>query len=336
VDFILAFDDKNNNIEVCLFESFLSRYFLDNPNIFQPVIIKVLSAIERFIAANSENLRLSRVLFSVFSTLSEQDASITDFEQLKQSCSLITIDTFMKYFSEQVMTLPDIKIPMPQLRDGTLKALVHLTLFKTPGRGQTLFLEAMRPKTMFSDINRGVIELNSVEEVQTSNIGILSTKDTPNELRNYLCFNNFSCRQYYAPKEDSEMTKWLRAHYLPVISGASGGTGKILSQLSPLIDFSRRDYQLMGLLIASSTVALGHHSFFEVLRPLSLILSPLEEQNNLLSFYEQCIPPEIKALESYQAYIRSKYGASLIHEFTFDSKRDINSINPSTQPRASP
>lgn len=116
------------------------------------------------------------------------------------------------------------------------------------------------------------------------------------------------------------MAQWLRERYLPVISGASGGIGNTVSKINSLIELSKKEYQLLGLLVASSTIALGHHSFFEVLRPLSFFLGNLEDKSNLLEFYEQVIPEDIKHSPSYIAHIKSDNGMKLIEEFVFQQE----------------
>ncbi|OCH99468.1 hypothetical protein A8135_07235 [Legionella jamestowniensis] len=51
----MTFDHKNNCIEVCLFESYLAKYFIEHPEIFEPLISKILTAFEQVIARKSNN-----------------------------------------------------------------------------------------------------------------------------------------------------------------------------------------------------------------------------------------------------------------------------------------
>ncbi|MCC5792830.1 MAG: hypothetical protein JJT82_09535 [Legionellaceae bacterium] len=158
----------------------------------------------------------------------------------------------------------------------------------------------------------------------TCNLGILANPDFPPDLSGKLTFENHPARQYYEPREDSQMAQWLRAHYLPIISGASGGVGKTLSGLATFIELSAQELRFLGLLIASSTIALGHHSFFEVMRPLSFVTAPIEEKKSLLEFYEQMLPAEVLELASYQEHINGPYGAALIKHLQFEAPVDID------------
>ncbi len=327
-------DDRKNIINVCLFESFLAKYFLEHPEIFDPLKEKILVAIEEFIKVNSNNPTFDRALFSSFSSLAEQDRSISGLKSVKESRSLIVFDTFLKYFVERVVSLENIKLP--SLKSETVASSLQeggqFTLFKIllPLSPEQLS-NKMRPVALFSDKNRGVLSVEDEDSEYTSrNIGILSEENTPSELSDYLTFDNYPSKQYYLPKENSDMAKWLRAHYLPVISGASGGIGKTISNLAKFMSFSTNDYMLMGLLIASSTVALGHHSFFEVIRPISFVTDCIEEQKNLLAFYEQVIPTEVKELESYKAHMLGTSGASLIEEIDFEPECNKQSVSTMT------
>ncbi|BCA95885.1 hypothetical protein TUM19329_22460 [Legionella antarctica] len=87
---------------------------------------------------------------------------------------------------------------------------------------------------------------------------------------------------------------------------------------------SKIEYQLLGILVASSTISLGHHSFFEVLRPLSFFIGELEEKSNLLEFYEQTIPEDIRLLPSYKSHIENY--SKLIDEVIFDNPKIENSF----------
>ncbi|MCL9684413.1 hypothetical protein [Legionella maioricensis] len=316
----MTFDDKKNLIEVCLFESYLAQYFIEHPEIFQPLINKVLEAVEQIITSNSENSMFNRVLFSVFSQLVEECPEIKDMNALKGSKSLVAFDTFCKYFAERIMVLTSIKLPEIELENSgeitSLSTLAQHSLFKSKQYGEAIFLKKMRPAYLFSDKNRGVIEITDLDsEKETRNLGILSSENTPDSLKDFFSLPHYPSRQYYKAKEDSLMALWLREHYLPVISGASGGIGKTVSKINSFVMLSKTEYQLLGILVASSTIALGHHSFFEVIRPLSFFSGELEEKSNLLEFYEQAIPEEVKRLPSYQAHIASHF--KLIEEITF-------------------
>lgn len=311
----MALDDKNNIIEVCTFESVLAKYFIEHPELFKSLTDKIFAAIEHLITANSENASFNRLLFSVFSTLNDEYPGVSDMKSLRKSSSIVLFDTFFKHFTERVMTIPALILSACELHNShtsSEKYLVNHSLFKSNDRQ---FLEKMRPANLFSVKNRGVVDFDPAKEEETQNLGILSTEDTPELLKDFFSSPHAPSRQYYQPKEDSLMALWLRKHFLPVISGASGGIGKTLSKLNLLIPLSKAEFNLIGILIASSTIALGHHSFFEVMRPVTFVTGELEMKKTLLEFYEQVIPEEVKRLPSYKEHIKNN--SQLIEKFNF-------------------
>ncbi|WP_367608192.1 hypothetical protein [Legionella sp. W05-934-2] len=316
-------DDKNNEIDVCLFESYMAKYFLEHVELFKPLMDNIITAIDQFCKLNSKHLLFDRTMFSVFSALQEYDKRIKDLEQLKTCDSLIVFETFLKMFTELAMGLGSLTFPKYQglsnRKDLSLAQKCQLSLFKDPGLSMDLIGKTLRPGWLFCPKNRGVIELDEGDnsEEKTHSLGILSGEDTPVDLKQYFKRANESpARGFYKPNETSEMAIWLRKHHLPVISGASGGIGIAIAKLLPIMSFSKFDYQILGILIAASTIALGHHSYFEVMRPLSFLLGGLEEKDSLVDFYEQTIPEAIRKLPSYQAHMQSQYGAKLIEKFT--------------------
>lgn len=326
----MTFDDKLNIVEVCLFESHLAKYFIEHPEFFQPLIDKILEAIEQVIIINSDGSAFNRLLFSVFSTISEEYPHITDMSALKRFNSLIIFDTFCKYFTERVMSISSIQLPEMETKNSmripSLSALAQQSLFKSSEFGQKLLLDRLRPTPLFRDKNRGVIETDTSDcEIETHDLGILSSQDTPDSLKSFFKLPHYPSRQYYKAKEDSSMTLWLREHHLPAISGASGGIGKTISKINSFVVLSPIEYQLLGILIASSTIALGHHSFFEVMRPLSFFTGELKNKCNLLAFYEQTIPEEIKCSVSYKEHIETYAG--LIDESIFDAPKSEYSLS---------
>ncbi|MFJ1268259.1 hypothetical protein ACD661_06800 [Legionella lytica] len=335
----MTFDDKNNIVEVCIFESFLAKYFLEHSEVFSELYNKIYEAIENLRKINEKNEDFERKLYMSLSPLIRDYPAITDLTALKESGGVLVWDTFLKYFTEIIMSMEGLLYPELQLENPVTphNALAQYGLFSSnPVQVQKLILEKIRPDYLFTDAERGCMEVKKALAKPSFNLGILfENKMTviPESLVNYLKFANYPSKQIYAPKEDSEMADWLREHYLPVISGASGSIGKIVSALSTLCIFSSEEYKLLGLLVASATVALGHHSFFEVLRPLSFMTGFIEEQSTLLEFYEQAIPPEIKALASYKEHINGPEGALLIQDMGFDEtdeEQDEEALVPSS------
>ena len=105
------------------------------------------------------------------------------------------------------------------------------------------------------------------------------------------------------------MAQWMRVNHVPIISGCSGSIGKILSMLNDMMLLSSDDIQMLTLLVSVSSIALGHHSFFEVLKPLDPTILKLKIHSNLYDFYKQVIPSSILSSDLYQAFINSENGS---------------------------
>lgn len=328
----MALDDRGNEIEVCLYESYLAQFFIEHDEYFKPLLDKTLDVIEAIADINQSNRVFDRMFFSVFSTVKETNPNVSDITSLKQYGSIVDYDTFFKYFAERCMPLKSIEAPKLGMTHAVnevpnLHALSHWTLFKNPTFGIDKLQKTLRPQLLFSDRNRGATEVVVDEEQGTNSLGILSEDDTPENLKNYFQFRNYKCRQLFLTNDMSEMAIWLKARHLPVISGASGGIGKTLSLLAPYMNFTIEEYQLLGLLTAASTVALGHHSFFEVMRPLSFLTGELKDTDNLFAFYEQVIPESIKETEVYQHYVSGSKGAILIEDLKIEDEEAKESIS---------
>lgn len=326
----MKFDNKNNIIEVCQFESFLAKYFVENPQHFAPLITKILDKLEFIISINSDTENFDRELFSIFSILALTDSSIQDLNALRRSSSIIAFSSFLKYFTENIMSLLDIKLSKQSNKEQAKTAALPKSLFFNQPKPTLLEL---RPDAFFSEENRGVTELDEDNpQIAVRHLGILAPQDTPEELQNYFMKPHEPSYQFYAPKENANMAIWLRQRYLPVITGASGGIGKMVCQLTRLMSFNLEEYQLLGILVAASTIAHGHHSFFEVIKPLSSISEPLQDTDNLFDFYQQTIPLSIRKSVTYQQYAASQHGKSLIIELAdknYQPQQDQNRHNQS-------
>ena len=64
-------------------------------------------------------------------------------------------------------------------------------------------------------------------------------------------------------------------------------------------------------------VALGHHSFFEVMLVADKVGLKLQEKDTLLDFYLQCIPQSIQQSPQFKSFIDGKTGGQLIKEYHF-------------------
>ncbi|MCC5792216.1 MAG: hypothetical protein JJT82_06350 [Legionellaceae bacterium] len=166
---ILDVDDRNNIIAVCLFESYLAKYMIEHPEIFDTILEKIADTLEKIISIHTQDRHFDRTLFSVFSILAEQQKEIKNFSALKTSRSLIAWDTFLKYFVER--RLHQVESTMLQVSSDTsdvsADTLSHFSLFSGSYQRLTSFGDRMRPEALFSETNRGVVERKQVDDYTT-------------------------------------------------------------------------------------------------------------------------------------------------------------------------
>jgi hypothetical protein len=132
-------------------------------------------------------------------------------------------------------------------------------------------------------------EKQSTLELETFAFGIVSDAYRPDEFSHYFDFPIEPAGGFYIPNEDSYVALWLRRHYCPVISGASGSTELLISRIFPLIDgLTLEDKKMIIFAQACNMIANGHHSKPRIPEELTsfkgeLIHSHLYKTNKLFS-----------------------------------------------------
>lgn len=315
-------DKRGNAINVCLFESYLAKFCLENSIFFEPLYQKIFSEIDNLIEDNKNNGVFPRRFFSCESSVKSQYHHINDYQDVKKSKSLPIYDTFLKFLCEVVLDKTDNLIlsqtPTPN-NTTSLAQSSGFMLFGSPPKTVKSIGKFIRDDIMFKPSERGCIEVDNIEDIEdkaclTNKLGILQPDDTPSELQNYFQ-EHFSAQFVYKTKEDSFVAKWLRQHHLPIISGTSGSAEKIFSQLSRFIELNQIEASQLFLTMAACMVALGHHSFFEVMLVADKVGLKLEAQDTLLDFYLQCIPQTIQNSQPFKSFIDGPTGGQLLKEY---------------------
>jgi hypothetical protein len=333
-------DEKNNIIAVTLFETYLSKFVLEHPMFYQTLYAKTFQAIDdyfhkdpqnnpqlqAFLSRQSSRYDLDRHLYTIFSRLEEQFPDQRSMDTLRENFSLSSADYFIKLIIDDFL-VPPMESPVmmgspthnrTSSIDEEDSPATSLGGFFSPGHGLSRRspYNPNRPAYMFSPENRGATEVIEDEdhEMVIYAIGIVQLDYLTEDLRQYFKNPITPARFNYYPNEESYVARWLRKHHLPVISGTSGSTEGLISRVLSLSDFTDEEKQMLIFTQACNMVANGHHSFFESMIVADHFGFKLEEKENLINFYLQCVPISILNSDEFNTFINSP----LIKELLID------------------
>lgn len=177
----------------------------------------------------------------------------------------------------------------------------------------------VRPKGehgMFEEEVRGRINVYSKQKDRT--LGITDEEYSLEEFEAFHQFDYTPFKYRSSANEDSPLVKHLRKKGIPFISGPSGTTADVIESLQFLYpEMTDCDYQTYLNLLAASEVALGHHSFAEVILTgthagvlpqvkLKNLGQPHWEQIDYTTMYRDFLTPEFKQSDAY-ASIKENY-----------------------------
>lgn len=307
-------DVKNNLVVVTLFESYLSKFILENTQFYQDIYFKLFNRIESLIKDNPEQhaaiiaffkgkagLTMSRYRFSIFTRVNACYPGYDSLDALRTNFKLHPSEEFIKIIGDELLNI--------QLNTTATKSP---KFFLTSVSGHRSPENPQRCKQLFAPENRGVNstidQFSDDDEVEpeTRNLGIVTEEFTPAELRNYFEQAVHSAKFNFRPNEDSYVANWLRTRHLPVIAGASGSTDMYFSRILPLVDLKKDEIQMLVLAQACSRVAQGHHSFFEAMLVADYFGYKLTDKDNLLDYYLQCVPEIILTDPKFQDFLNSE------------------------------
>ncbi len=285
-------DEKNNFISLTLFESYLAKFILEHPALYQTAFLKLLDQI------NTASTSKARVRFSVFSQLQTEYPEYGSFEGFHEAFNLPAADYLLKLTADYLF---------PAVSAGNASQAEAGSSRRSP-------TNPFRNPLLFDSGNRGVDEAEADEGITTHALGIVSEAYQPQVLRHYFEQAIEPAGQYYTPKENSYVAYLLRQYQVPLISGASGSTQALIARLLPhATDLTREESALIVFVQACNMVAHGHHSLFEAMIVADdLELIPVNPQKNQAEFYLQCIPESIQNHPDFVRFINSDYIKSLL------------------------
>ncbi len=291
---IEALDEKHNRISITLFESHLAKFILEHPEIYEAAYLKLFEALKAPCATNE------RLQYSVFSMLQIQYPEYHAFESFDEAFYLPAADYLLKLIGDYLF---------PAQSSSSPQSFLH-----TPSISSRSPTNPFRNQLLFDEENRGVSEVEPDEITLTKAIGIVSDAHRTSDLDNYFEQAIEASGQYYQPKESAYVATWLRHHFLPIISGASGSTEALISRLLPRApDLTTEEKWLIVFTQACNMVANGHHSLFEaILVADDLGLIPLSEADTQQTLYLQAIPPVIQENETFIRFMNADFIQSLL------------------------
>ena len=311
-------DSKGNLIQVTIFESYLSKYLIENPEYFESIYQRIFSAIQEIELFNKNNRFFDRTLFSILSLLQDKYPGYNDINSLKDKFDLMPSNYFIKLFCDYILNKTQFHLMLPySQRDcgvASLSALCKQTLFKD-AKGFNKIHTHLRIPALFDENKRGATILNS-KTVKTRKLGITTLENTPENLLLYFQKKYEPSQYIYQPNRDSNVGKWLSLHNLPVISGTSGGACDSLSWLFSIMDFSHKEIKLLLVSFAAALIAEGHHSYFEIMILLDRFGYKIKSAKNLFELYEQTLPESIVRSSSYATFKHSSEMTVLINELS--------------------
>ena len=319
-------DEKNNLVVVTLFESYLSRFVLENPRFYQGIYSKVFDAIhsylyddpknnlalQTFLSISTPNFDTDRYIFSVFSKVNAAFPGYNSFETLKRNFNLRPSYYFIKILLDELFykVIPQDKGAHSERSPASPHSP---SFFSSSISGKRSPFNPNRPAELFNELNRGAwsiiredSETDPMDDPETLDLGIVAKEFTPPELANYFDTPIEAARFIYSPNETSFVARWCRNKHLPVISGSSGAIEGLFSQILPLLTLTPAEIKMLVMAQACNMVACGHHSFFEALLVADHFEHTLTDTETLLDYYLQCIPNEMLTDPHFIAFLESE------------------------------
>jgi len=305
-------DEKKNPVFTTLFESYLAKFTLENPELYQGTYLKLISEIETFISKKIETFKLTshqdtldRIMFSIFTNVSQSYPGFDNFQTLKTKFNLSASDFFIKLIADNIL--------VPQVNETPHSPMKNF--FDEIGASRRSPFNPNRNPKLFSAENRGVTEIRltpnqffdfeEIDETQTYDLGIVSPSFRPIHFINFFNLPIEPAGTIYEPLESSYVAAWLRKHNCPVISGAAGTIEMMFSRIFPITTLTDEEKKIVIFAQACNMIANGHHSFFEAMLVADDFGFKLHPQKNMKDFYLQCIPQSILESEAFLAFLSS-------------------------------
>lgn len=291
------------------FENALALFFYTHNHLLMGPLKKIMAAIEQLIKLNEDNPSFDRALFVIFSQLSDDFPNITNVSKLQQSQDFLATISFLKFFCELILS-PDSKIAIkyPQRVQTQFStsipslALITSSIFyQKPKEAMQILTKQIRVSKLFAEQHRGALSINC-EHPYTKHFGIIAHADL-SKTGDFFKEEHYSAQLEYTPNSDSFVNAWLSSRSLPVISGTSGSAEILLTRIPAIVDLTNTEQEILLLANAVSTIAHGHHSFFENMLVGHLFGFSLNDTEYYKDFYLQCIPTCLHSSAQFQEFL---------------------------------
>ncbi|MDP1603105.1 MAG: hypothetical protein Q8M03_07555 [Legionella sp.] len=312
-------DAVGNLISLTIFESYLSKYLIENTHFFEPVYQKILSAIAVIANENKSNRAFDRTLYGVLSAVNDVYPHYSTIESITNNFNLLVATYFLKLFFDGKLLSKSTATQLEVKSLSTISAICKHTLFRHPHE----LAAYLKPIALFDERNRGVIPLQTTRK-STTKLGITTLENTPPELANYFVSPHDPAQFEYKPDPESNVGRWFTKHNLPIIAGTSGSASLFLTEILQITTLDPFEIQLLVIGLAAGMIAEGYHSYFEVMIILDRIGFKLQSTATLCEFYEQTLPKSILSTDSYIAFRDSPQGVALLDGITDNSSESTS------------
>lgn len=134
---------------------------------------------------------------------------------------------------------------------------------KTSSSLDKKLLDILQPESQFSEVNRGRKEIG--REKSTTNFGITDLSHVPSWAQNYHKKPIPHAKDKFTRDEESNIVAFFEKNNIPFIAGPSGTAAYTLQGVLSLLPLDPQELKSYLNLLAASEVALGHHSFYEIM-----------------------------------------------------------------------
>jgi hypothetical protein len=298
------YDEYNNDILTTLYESYLSKFIIENPQFYCDVFKKINHSIMDFIDHNrTASPMFDRYLYSVFSQFNQIFPEFQTVEELLgDNLNLQAQCEFHKQFFETIFSFGK-EFKQSSTTNNTLYSLSELIQLKVSSckNLQEKLSKHLRPDHLFSDLGRSRSLKKS--KISTQKFGITSEAHVPVDLQSYYKTAYKSAQLMYKRNEAGLFSNWLSARNLPFVAGPSGTIEIIFCHITKLDTYTSSELKKYFMALAAAHVSRGNHSFAEEMVVAKQLGFSLEDMDDRRSFYEQILTQEVIESQSYQDFL---------------------------------
>lgn len=308
-------DKHGNHVKTTQFESFLSKLIIENKRFYVPVYLKITHSIKNLMTHNASNKKFNEAFSFYFDDLNISYPGNNNIDDLlKEDFDFAAANGFFKKFFENVFEYA-VKIPLERKNKFlSLSELAQLKVCSSPTFFKRL-ATAVRPDSLFSEANRGRIELYPEEMPQTKNLGIIDEEHIPQELCNYFKHPHKPALLQFKRDPKAEIVKKMSSKDLPYVSGASGTLGYCFKGMIQLDTYTAAELKLFFMALTAHCVSKGHHSFYEVQVVAETLGFNIDDNKARREFYEQFLATEFINSPEYKTFITSEPIATYFEEY---------------------